>query len=266
MRAPSSVPTPGPARSRRRHRSPRSSRRTCRRSRRRRGSSRAPRPRPSSGCAAFATTCHSSARSADNGLELVGQRALAVPVAVAVALPGGRPDVDVVDAPLVVFLAQDDAVAQAVLVPPQLGAVGGELIDLVVDPLADARDEALDLPGQALAAALGEHVEHAGDVAPSDRLGEHPDGIARLLGPRPAHQLVLEPPGLALALEPYELAVREADQRALADVGVALDAVFESLGLPGALLVALLPRNRELVIADLLASIRRQQRVGAVRV
>src|SRR6185295_14225913 len=74
--------------------------------------------------------------------------------AVAVVVLGCGPDVDVVDPPLVVLLAQHDAVADAVFVPAQLGAIVAELIDAIVDPLADARDEALDLPGQAIAAAL----------------------------------------------------------------------------------------------------------------
>src|SRR5215468_9352664 len=149
----------------------------------------------------------------DPGLEVVGNARLAL---LAVVVLGRRPDVDVVDPPLVLLLAQHDPVADPVLVPAQLGAVVAELIDPVVDPLADAGDKALDLAGQALAPARAQHVEHAGDVARRDRLGEQPDRVARLLGPRSADQLALEPPGLALALQLYEFSVGEADQRALA--------------------------------------------------
>src|SRR5215468_7850395 len=180
----------------------------------------------------------------DPGLEVVGNARLAL---LAVVVLGRRPDVDVVDPPLVLLLAQHDPVADTVLVPAQLRAVVAELIDPVVDPLADAGDEARDLAHQAVAPALGEHVEHALDIARGDRVGEQPDRIARLPGARSADQLALEPPGLALALELHELAVGEADHRALADVGVALEPVLEHLRLPRALLVALLPRQRELV-------------------
>ena len=103
------------------------------------------------------------------------------------------------------------------------------------------------------------------DVARGDRIGEQPDRIARLLRARATDELGLEPPRLALALELDELAVREADERALADIGVALEAVLEHLRLPRALLVALLPLQRELVVAELLARVGRQQLVRVVR-
>ena len=137
------------------------------------------------------------------------------------------PNVDIVDAPLVVLFAQDDAIADAVLVPAQLGAIA-EALERAVDVLAEPGDEALDLLLQAVATALRQHVERGRHVARGDRIGEQADRIARLLRARATDELGLEPPRLALALELDELAIGEADERALADIGVALEAESSS--------------------------------------
>src|SRR5580698_5923356 len=69
-------------------------------------------------------------------LEVV-RRDRALGATLVLLLLGRRMEVDLVDPPLVVFLAEHDAITQAVLVPPHLGAVGRDLIDAIVDALAD---------------------------------------------------------------------------------------------------------------------------------
>jgi hypothetical protein len=81
---------------------------------------------------------------------------------------------------------------------------------------------------------------------------------------RVGHELRLEPPARALAAELDELAIADPGDRVLTDVGVAAQVLFERLGLPVALRGGLLPRDRELLEAEVLARLTRQQRVGGL--
>src|SRR5262249_1751999 len=107
----------------------------------------------------------------EGAVSILGQRALDAPVLRLLVLRRG-PDVDVIDPPLVVFLAQHDPVADALLVPAQLGAIVAFVVG-TADVLADSGDEALDLADEPVAAALGECRERPGDVARGDCVGEH---------------------------------------------------------------------------------------------
>src|SRR4051812_28461246 len=91
--------------------------------------------------------CCSAAATAESEDHVV----LRLDVLVLVLALGHRMNVDVVDAPLVLLLAEHDAEAHAVLVPAQLGPVGADLLELAVDLAIDAGEEALDLAGQTLA-------------------------------------------------------------------------------------------------------------------
>src|SRR5262249_18995892 len=152
-------------------------------------------------------------------------------------------------------------VADAVLVPPHLGAGGADLLDLAVDVLVEAAHEALDLPGGAVAPARRQEGERGAEVVVLAGVGQRPAGGARLGGGGAGGQRPRQAPGRAVALEQHHLAVAVADRGPLADVGIALEALLEGARLPGALGRAGLPLERELIVADLLADVGRQELV-----